>query len=54
MCHVIVTKTKDSKEHLCDSCLLEYPDCDADAGLIEFGDGVGNDNIIACDKYTTL
>lgn len=49
--HFIVTKTEDKKENLCDSCQFYYPDCAADEGIIEFGVGKGNDNIIACDAY---
>jgi len=44
-------KTKDTKENLCDTCIVVsgIPDCiDKDA---EFGNGIGNDNVIKCDNY---
>ena len=37
--------------HLCESCANEYPECDATVDGIEFGSGVGNDNIIGCTAY---
>ena len=35
--------------NLCDTCSLEQPICMAEG--VEFGDGVGNDNVISCDTY---
>ena len=35
--------------HLCDSCSQEFATCESD--IKEFGNGVGNDNVIACDGY---
>lgn len=37
--------------HLCESCTNEYPECEATIDGIEFGCGVGNDNIIGCTAY---
>jgi len=37
--------------HLCESCANEYPECDATVDGIEFGSGVGNDNVIGCMAY---
>jgi len=37
-----------STDNLCDSCGSCIADCD---GTVEFGDGVGNDNVIKCDTY---
>lgn len=39
--------------NLCNSCCSEYPTCQTEYEGIEnvFGDGVGNDNICACNKY---
>jgi|WetSurMetagenome_2_1015567.scaffolds.fasta_scaffold264210_4 hypothetical protein len=50
-----VTKAKDSKENLCDTCINKssIPECFPEEGIIEFGDGPGNDNIIACDKHNS-
>lgn len=43
-------KTENTKEHLCDSCLVNnVPECMSDD--TEFGDGFGNDNIIQCENY---
>lgn len=40
---------KDTKVHLCDTCIHEYPIC---IGVgIKFGDGFGNDNIYKCDEH---
>ncbi len=36
--------------NLCDSCQQALPSCEHDK--IEFGDGVGNDNVISCDGFT--
>ena len=45
-----VIRTTDSKENLCDTCpkRVEFPKCMSDN--LEFGNGVGNDNIIACNN----
>lgn len=40
--------TIDTKRNLCGSCKSSYPDC---KGKPEFGDNVGNDNVIRCNKY---
>lgn len=40
--------------HLCKSCWKEYPECDAEKDDVCFGDGTGNDNICACNKYIPL
>lgn len=42
-------KAKSSKDNLCDTCRKCIADCDAKD--IEFGDGVGNDNIVECGEY---
>lgn len=47
-----VTKTTNRLENLCDTCLLSVPECQPDEGLMEYGDGLGGDNVIACDAYT--
>ena len=46
-------RTSDSKENLCNACSLwsKFPECMTDD--IEFGDGIGNDNIVACSNCTT-
>ena len=45
-----ITRTLDSKEHLCDTCPKHkyFPECLSND--VEFGDGFGNDNIIACSN----
>lgn len=35
--------------HLCDSCIYEYPSCEADT--VRFGQGKGEDNIIECNIF---
>ena len=41
---------KDTKINLCDNCIFSIPECCHDK--IEFGDDVGNDNVIECDGFT--
>jgi len=43
-----------SKINLCDHCIrwAEFPLC-IDR-YVEFGDGVGNDNIIKCNRYIRI
>ncbi len=45
--------TRDTKIHLCDTCGNHdhFPECMPNELDIEFGDGVGNDNIIRCVNY---
>lgn len=47
-----VIRTRNSKENLCDSCTkhCDFPTCMSEDN--EFGNGVGNDNIIACSECT--
>lgn len=40
--------------HLCNSCCKSYPECSDNEHIIEFGDGIGNDNICCCNKYKPL
>ena len=41
----------EARLHLCESCAKECPECDATVDGIEFGGGVGNDNIVGCTAY---
>ena len=52
----VVPKITDNKVHLCDSCKYTYPSCPSCEDDVLFGNGVGNDNICACNQYkpTTL
>ena len=45
MAHV---KAKNSKMHLCNLCNDEFACC---TGKVEFGDGIGDDNVIECDEF---
>ena len=49
---LINMKTEDRTENLCDSCRYAWPLC---RGLkrrdLEFGDGIGFDNVISCRVY---
>ena len=40
-----------NKVNLCASCTKEYPACDGEE--LFFGNGVGDDNVISCNGYTT-
>ena len=42
---------ENTKINLCDTCTLTYPECDATAEDIKFGDGKGFDNVIFCKEY---
>lgn len=46
------SKADNSKVHMCNYCSNEYPTCNPE--LIEFGDGIGNDNVIVCSSYMTI
>lgn len=37
--------------NLCDSCTYTYPECPSEKYEVIFGNGIGNDNICACNKY---
>ena len=41
----------DNQVNLCDSCTYQYPDCPSKPDDVIFGNGKGNDNICACNKY---
>lgn len=45
-----VFKTTDSKLNMCGYCLHDIPTCPK-ATVIEFGNGKGNDNVVACSEY---
>ena len=45
-------RSKDKKAQLCDTCSKEYPKCDSYD--IDFGIGLGFDNIVECDAYEGL
>lgn len=38
--------------NLCDTCLLCFGECEQDT--IEFGNGIGNDNVIKCSSYVEV
>jgi len=38
--------------NLCDTCLLSFGECEQDT--IEFGNGIGNDNVIKCSSYVEV
>jgi len=38
--------------HLCESCCLEFPTCPS--SVLVWGDGIGNDNVVACASYDPL
>lgn len=44
-------RTLNSKLHLCEHCTkyVQFPTCISDD--VEFGNGVGNDNITGCSNY---
>lgn len=42
-------RAKDNTQNLCDTCTQNVANCFNKE--IEFGDGVGNDNVVACSMY---
>lgn len=44
----------DNQVNLCDSCTYQYPDCPSKPDDVIFGNGKGNDNICACNKYRPI
>ena len=50
----VIAEIRNNSVHLCNSCCREYPDCDAENDDIILGDGCGNDNICACNKYVPI
>ena len=40
--------------NLCDSCKYLYPACPSEEDDVLYGNGIGNDNICACNKYDPL
>ena len=45
-----VFKTEDSNQNMCDTCSLSIAECKP--YIIDFGDGLGHDNVIKCSCYT--
>jgi hypothetical protein len=43
---------KDTLINLCDTCKKDVPICDGKD--LEYGNGVGKDNIISCNSYERL
>ena len=41
----------ENQVHLCDSCRHVFPECPSEKDDVIFGNGKGNDNICACNKY---
>ena len=41
----------ENQVHLCDSCRYVYPECPSGKDDVIYGNGKGNDNICACNKY---
>ena len=42
---------KQEEINLCDSCFHDFATC---GGEVEFGEGFGDDNVIACDKFSKI
>jgi len=49
--HILPSAQPDNQTNLCDSCDYSYPDCPSKNDDVIFGNGIGNDNICACNKY---
>lgn len=42
----------DTKINLCDTCYFEFAVCKSDK--IEYGDNIGNDNVIECEGFKNV
>lgn len=51
MLHEVPSAQPENQVHLCDSCRHVYPECPSEKDDVIFGNGKGNDNICACNKY---
>ena len=49
-----ITPSLNNKVHLCDSCQYTYVTCPSHGDDAIFGDGTGNANICACNKYVPI
>ena len=47
---MLVFRIKDRTKRICDHCTLIYPEC-PNMEYLDFGEGLRNDNIIACSEY---
>lgn len=47
-------RIQNNSVHLCDSCQYTYAACPSHGNDAVFGDGKGNDNICACNKYRPI
>lgn len=43
------SKSIDRCINMCDTCKFTFAECATE--VIEFGDGVGNDNVVVCSSY---
>lgn len=43
---------RNTKMHVCTTCDQDIPECKAGPDDVEYGDGVGNDNITYCKYFT--
>lgn len=46
-----IMTAKTTKENLCDTCKYSFPECPTNETDIEFGDGIGGDNVCNCKIY---
>lgn len=44
----LVARLYEHQQHLCKTCIFDFAEC---IGRPEFGECVGNDNVVSCDKY---
>ena len=40
-----------TKDNLCDTCAQSYATCHAYEDIVEYGDGLDGNNVIACEHY---
>ena len=44
-----IKRAKKLTDHLCNSCVMHFAECMPE--VIEFGKGIGNDNVFGCSDY---
>lgn len=48
----VVVRAINSTDHLCNICSSSFAECKPE--ILNFGDGLGNDNVIACSECSVL
>ena len=47
-------RATDKSTHLCEHCFGTYPECELPGDDLEFGNGLGEDNIVGCPNFDSF